>query len=274
MNQDNRDPRRKTVTVTHTVTTTREWGDNVRPEASEPSTESQVRLTLVTGLSRGCLDARQVLGRCIRANPDKGYLDTPDRESDDEERPQWKAEAVFYADDLDYAQALAEKIRAGAYDPPAITVEQSKRFSELGIALRADGIFGYQRRCSKPDCKEFVDHDCFGDLDPAKAIQGAEQRSPFYHSLECSMDDGTGLEEVGDHIMEFVRDPANTSERDTLLAADVLEVNEDGDLALADDWWPKAKANDAAHLIVNDCADDVAEYWDHDGSDDAIDCEA
>lgn len=249
------------------------------------NTTERVLLEVSTGIQPGDPDAKQILGRLLHALPEHGgrlhgSADADDHDVDDDGKPRrcWNATATFYGGgssdefDRDYVvakvKALALEILDGEHNVPTVTVAQSKLFSELGIKLRKDGIFGYARRCGNPTCKETTD-ECFGDLDPAKAIEGAQKRAGVTCSTQCWLECGWGTDTTKNELIGMLEE----GDYAQLLVDLGIAAKSDGGVNLVDDWLPRARAHAGAWTIVIDAADRAVEGSDYDGAEDAIECE-
>lgn len=297
MDEPNPNPKpARRVDVTRRTTTEERWGDSYRDEAQGHQTDDWI-VRLEHELPRDTKgDARHALGRLLFAHRDddgNGSLDGDGDhvwEVDADGMPQettrrCSASATFHAFDqagadelLARVQAYAAELRSGMHDPPTITVEQSRAFSEHGIALRDDGIFGYKRKCARDGCpKPGGSGDCFGALTAAEAIEGAQKRDVATCGLECWLDAGF---HDGFSLEEDLEDKANDVNRrdvhDALWAAGCLRHDTEDDpprWRLTDDWWAKAKLVGRAKQVVLAAAEDACDGADFDGSEDAIPCE-
>lgn len=272
------------VDVMLRTVTEQKWGDSYNQPA--PSTDTVVILRHTIPLIEP-RDARHALGRLLFAkmgtNDVAGNLVTgeePVRFSEDEPARHYEAEARFHVFPRDKAdqvlaqvKAYADELRTGKHDPPTITVEQSRLFSELGIALRADGVFGYKRKCAREACNEpGGSNDCFGSLDPTEAIAGARKRDRYTCSTACWIEIGWAKDwGIDEKVLEYLRTVEGA--REDLEAAGCLTLDDDGEPALVDDWWTKAKAHDDARWRVLEVAGELTEDTDDDGNEDAIECE-
>lgn len=277
------------VDVTLRSITEQRWGDSYNEAAGQATTNVQVILRQTVPMFNDRRDARHALGRLL-FNVDPytgvaGHVEVGSAEPrlafelDETDRPgrAYEAAAVFQvltrpADEVvAKVKEYADELRAGRHDPPTITVEQSRLFSELGIALRTDGIFGYKRKCARDGCdKPGGSDDCFGSLEPADAIAGARKRDAYTCSTSCWIEIGWAKDwGLDDKVLEYV-DTVDGA-REDLEAAGCLAPKGDCTTLVAD-WWSKAKAHDDARGRVLEIASELAENTD-DGNEDAIECE-
>lgn len=280
----------------HVTMTRREvYGDSYRDEAQGPAAANTRHRIEVQVTHRGDKrDARQALGRLLHATRGtrSGYL--ADVQEDQELRGKdvvptgraWQASAQWtpledddVAPTLQQVLAWAQEIRDGRHDPPTVTVDQARSFSILGIALRKDGLFGYKRRCPNvTGCSNpGGSGNCYGNLTPAEAIEGAQKPDGNTCSAECWLDAGAewGIEPTAQELLQTLNgDASHRKAREAFFACGAITVN-GGEVSLVDEWWTKAKEHEEARELALEAAGNAMEGYDGDGGEDegAIECE-
>lgn len=266
------------VNITLRTIVEQKWGDSYSEFAAKPHATVNVILEVVGNLLGENVNVRHALGRLLHSKREVLHASLDSEESD------WFAQATFWTNEeaapttLAAVQAFAKELREGDWFPPSISVEQSRAFSEYGVKLRRDGLFGYSKKCARDGCRnDSAADECFGALTPDEAIRGAKKRSHATCGNECWLDAGWGQDQgVNDLLQEWINEPKTHGDAfQALHAAGCLDVDDDGapQYSLVEDWWQKAKSHEDARQVALDAADQCCD-GDYDGDEEAIECEA
>lgn len=161
---------------------------------------------------------------------------------------------------------------------PRVTLDQARLMHEHGISLRADGKWGYKKKCANPKCDQRREDSCHCADTLEEAVRRSKERSNLTHNWECFVDSVFALEWCHESVDYWSDDP-RIAPYTTIVLHDDCEDPDSGPDCECCSWGDQERYVDWEGMRLDDrprfeeLLREFASDADFDGDEDECGCE-